>query len=252
MTLSERHMLILNVLESSGKVSVSHLSELAHVSEMTIRRDLEALERDGLLRRVHGGAVSTVSLSYEPPFSVRAQRNAETKARLAAKAGSLIADGETVILDVGTTVTEVARAIRGRKNLTVFTANLWAADLLADEPGINLMVSGGKVRPGERSLVGDYATHAFKDLVFDTFIMGIAAIDGELGFTEYNLEDAHVKRAALRAARRCIVVADSSKLAKVAFSKVCPLDGVDILVTDAGVEKHMKMFEMHEIEVVIA
>ncbi len=245
-------MLILNALENSGKVSVTELSQLARVSDMTIRRDLEALEHDGLLRRVHGGAVSAVSLSYEPPFAIRSQLNGETKARLASKAASFLVDGETVIIDVGTTSTEVARALRGRRNLTVFTANLWAADLLADEPGISLMVSGGKVRPGERSLVGEYATEAFRDLVFDTFIMGIAAFDGQVGFTEYNMDDARVKRAAIAAARRCIVVADSSKFGKVAFAKVCSLDEVDILVTDAGVEEHLEMFKAYDIEIVVA
>ncbi len=199
---------------------------------MTVRRDLEALERDGVLKRVHGGAISAVSTSYEPPFVSRASRNAEAKERIGRAAAGLLSEGETVILDVGTTTLEVARALRGRRNITVLTPSFRAAQLLADEPGIRLMVTGGVVRPGELSLVGDLAEQAFRDLRFDTFLMGVGGIDADAGLTEFNLDDARVKRTALASVRRCVVVADASKLGKVAFARVCPLEGIDVLVTD--------------------
>lgn len=232
MDVRERRELVLELLERKGRVTVAELSARASVSEMTIRRDLEALEREGVLKRVHGGAITAVSASYEPPFAVRAQRAAEAKERIGRAAAALLAEGETVILDVGTTTLEVAKALRGRRNLTIITPSLRAAEVLAGEPGLRLMVTGGMVRPGELSLVGDLAEGAFRDFRFDTFVMGVGGIDPDAGLTEFNPEDARVKRAALASARRCIVVADSSKLGKVAFARICPLERVDALVTD--------------------
>lgn len=232
MDVRARRELIVETLDRRGRVSVGELALAASVSEMTIRRDLEALERQGVLRRVHGGAVSSVSMSFEPPFAIRAQRAVEAKERIGRAAASLLGEGETVIIDVGTTTLEVAKALRGRRDLTIITPSLRVAELLSAEAGLRLMLTGGTLRRGELSLVGDLAEGAFRDLRFDTFVMGVGGIDLEDGLTEFNPDDARVKRAALASARRCIVVADSSKLGKVAFARICPLDRVDVLVTD--------------------
>lgn len=228
-----RRELVLELLHRKGRVTVSEVSALTEVSEMTVRRDLETLEREGALKRVHGGAISAVSTSYEPPFAIRARRAGEAKERIGRAAADLLREGETVILDVGTTTLQVARSLRGRRNLTVLTPSLRAAEVLADEPGIRLMVAGGVVRAGERSLVGDYAEHSFSELRFDTFVMGVGGIEAEAGLTEFNPDDARVKRAALGSAQRCLVSADSSKFGRVAFARICPLEEVDVLVTDA-------------------
>jgi DeoR/GlpR family transcriptional regulator of sugar metabolism len=227
-----RRELVLDLLERKGRVTVAEVSALTEVSDMTVRRDLEALEREGALKRVHGGAISAVSTSYEPPFALRAQRSVAAKERIGRAAAGLLREGETVILDVGTTSVQVAHSLVGRRNLTVVTPSLRAAGLLGDEPGIRLIVTGGVVRPGERSLVGDYAERAFADLRFDTFVMGVGGIEAEAGLTEFNLDDARVKRAAIARAQRCLVAADSSKLGRVAFARICALDAVDVLVTD--------------------
>ncbi len=231
-TRQDRHRAIFETIQSKGHVTISDLSQVLQVSEMTVRRDLALLEREGLVKRVYGGATSAVSLSYEPPFSVRAQKRADAKKRIGQSAASFIQEGQTVILDVGSTAVEVAKSLRGRQNITVLTPSLQIANTLADEPGITMMVSGGLLRRGERSLVGDLAKHAFEELIFDVFVMGIAGIHSEIGLTEYNLQDAQVKSAALKASRQCLVVADSSKLGKVAFAKICLLDRVSLLVTD--------------------
>lgn len=245
--------MVMELLQTKGEVSVAELSSRAAVSEMTVRRDLEALEREGVLKRVHGGAITAISRSYEPPFAARAKINVEVKERIGRLAASLLAEGETAILDVGTTTLEVARALRGRRNLTILTPSLRAAQLLANEPGIRLMVTGGLARPGELSLVGDLAERAFVDLRFDTFVMGVAGIEADAGLTEYNLDDARVKRSALAGARRCVVVADSSKLGKVAFARICSLDPVDVLVTDAGAtDEALEPISSAEVEVMIA
>jgi DeoR/GlpR family transcriptional regulator of sugar metabolism len=248
-----RRELLLELLERKGRVMVSEISALAEVSEMTVRRDLEALEREGALKRVHGGAISVVSTSYEPPFGARARRNIAAKERIGRVAGDLLQEGETVILDVGTTPLEVAKSLRGRRKLTVLTPSLRAAEVLAEEPGIRLMMTGGVVRPGERSLVGDYAERAFSELRFDTFVMGVGGIHAEAGLTEFNLDDARVKRGALQSAQRCVVVADSSKLGRIAFALICPLEKVDVVVTEAdAAPDELAPLEAADVEVILA
>ncbi len=242
----------MRMLEAKGRVTVIELSRLTDVSEMTIRRDLEALEREELLKRTRGGAVSVISLSYEPPYILRKDSHTSAKTRIARRAAEVLNEGETVILDVGTTAVEVARALKGRVNLTVLTSNLWAAAILADEPGIVLMLTGGKTRARERSLVGNLATRAFSELVFDVFIMGVAGIHPEFGITDYNIEEALVKRAALGASRRHIIVADSSKIGKVAFAKLCGLEQIDMIITDDDAPDELAALRSEDIELVVA
>jgi DeoR/GlpR family transcriptional regulator of sugar metabolism len=165
----------------------------------------------------------------------------------------MIGERETVIIDVGTTTLETARALRGRRNLTVLTSSLHIANVLAKEPGIRLMVTGGTVTPGDLSLIGDLAEEAFSRLRFDTFVMGVAGVDAEVGCTEFSADDARVKRAALATVRRCIVVADSSKLGVVTFARICPLDSVDVVVTDARAQAdQLAALESTHVEVIVA
>jgi DeoR/GlpR family transcriptional regulator of sugar metabolism len=228
----DRQQLILDALERDGRVLVSELSADAGVSEMTIRRDLEALEHAGALSRVHGGAVPAQSRSYEPPFAARAQRNVDAKRRIALAAAQLLHDGETAILDAGTTTLELARALRGRRNLRLLALSLHIAEVLVDEPGLTVMLGGGVARPGERSLIGPLAERSFTDLSFDTLFLTVGGVDLDGGLTEYNLDDAAVKRAAFASARRRVAVADASKLGKHAFARICTIDELDVLVTD--------------------
>jgi DeoR/GlpR family transcriptional regulator of sugar metabolism len=223
---------MLQLLQEKGELSVTDLSQRTGASLMTIRRDLQVLEQEGALRRVHGGAISAAARGYLPPYSVRETRDLEAKRRIGMAAASMIGERETVILDVGTTTLETARALHGRHNLTVITSSLHVANVLAKEQGIRLMITGGTVTPGDLSLVGDLAEDAFSRLRFDTFVMGVAGLDADVGCTEFSTEDARVKRAALATVRRCIVVADSSKLGVVTFARICPLDSVNVVVTD--------------------
>jgi DeoR/GlpR family transcriptional regulator of sugar metabolism len=229
----DRHRLILETLERDGRVVVSELSAHTGVSEMTIRRDLGALEHVGELNRVHGGAVTARSRSYEPPFATRVRRRHDAKRRIGRAAADLLRDGDTAILDAGTTTLELARALRGRRRLRLLALSLHIADLLVDNPAITVMLPGGIARPGERSLIGAPAERTLADLSFDTFFMTVGGIDLEAGVTEYNLDDAAIKRAALASSRRHVAVADASKLATVAFAHICPLEQLDVLVTDA-------------------
>ncbi|MDW5326807.1 DeoR/GlpR family DNA-binding transcription regulator [Plantactinospora sp. KLBMP9567] len=232
MSAQERHQAIVETLLTSGRVTVAELSARTGVSEMTIRRDLELLEREGLLQRVHGGAVSTVSGSYEPPFAVRVRQHADAKARIGAAAAELIGGNETVVVDAGTTALATARALRGRRQLTVCALSVPASTELADEPGIRLIAAGGDVRAGEHCFVGPLAERIFEELRFDTFVLSVGGADPETGLTDFNLDDIRVKRAAIGASRRRVVVADSTKLGRATFARIGPVQLADVLVTD--------------------
>jgi len=253
MAVLERHDQTLKLLGDRGEVSVAALSRSLAVSEMTIRRDLEALERQGLLRRVHGGAISVVSRGYEPPFGLRAARSTEAKARIGALAASLISPGEALIIDVGTTALELARELADRSGLTVLTPSFRAAELLNRNADLRVIVTGGILRPGELSFVGDLAERAFADLHCDVVYLGAGGIDATVGVSEFNLDDARVKRAAVASARRCVVLADSSKLGRVAVASVCPVDRIDVLITDEGAPAEtIERLRERDVEVLVA
>jgi DeoR/GlpR family transcriptional regulator of sugar metabolism len=238
----DRRHLTLERLAERGEVAVAELSREAGVSEMTVRRDLEALEREGVLRRVHGGAISAVSRSYEPPFALRAGRSQEAKARIGRLAASLLSEGDTAVIDVGTTTLELARALTGASGLTILTPSLRAADALSATEGVRVILTGGILRPGELSLIGDLAERAFEDLHCDTAFIGVGGIEPVAGLTEFNLDDTRVKRSALASARRCVALADATKLGKVAFARICPLERVDVLVTDSSAGEEVLEF----------
>jgi DeoR/GlpR family transcriptional regulator of sugar metabolism len=174
----------------------------------------------------------------EAPYGIRALENFQAKAALGIAAAGLLAEGETVILDGGSTAMEVARALRDRR-MTVMPLALRPVFELDGSPGIKLLLPGGEVRPGELSLIGSLTEPAFAELRFDTFVMGICGIDAEAGVTTHLLAEAAVKRSAARAARRVIAVADASKLGQVAFGHVCDLTDLDILVTDASADERI-------------
>ena len=252
MELQSRHEMVLELVLERGEVSVAELSQRAGVTPMTIRRDLETLEAAGAVQRVHGGVIIANSRGYASPYSVRAQRSQEAKKRIGQAAAGMLQEREAVIIDVGTTTLQVAAALDGKRNLTVATPSLHIANLLADNRGIRLIVTGGMVDAGELSMVGDFAEEVFSRLRCDTFVMGVGGIDVEAGCTEFSLEDAGVKRAALASARRCIVVADSSKLGQVSLAHVCPVDRVDVLVTDSSApEQELSRLVGEHMEVVV-
>ena len=231
----ERHQAILSILENQGSVLVANLVSQFDVSEMTIRRDLVTLERKGLLRRVHGGAISDRGRSYEPPFLSRSTTNQEEKARIGRLAAELIHSGESITLDVGTTTLEVARNIVGKQNLTIITPCFQIANLLYENPAIRLILSGGILRPSELSMIGHLAERVFEEFYVDSLFLAAAGIDFETGLTEYNLEDTLVKRAMIRSAKQVILVADASKFDRVAFTAIAPLDVVNTVVTDKSI-----------------
>ncbi|MGY3679295.1 DeoR/GlpR family DNA-binding transcription regulator [Streptomyces sp. TE33382] len=237
MGVADRLDLTLRLVQGAAdRVSVAELSQRLGVSEMTVRRDLDALERQDLVRRVHGGAVATKAREEGAGFVAREPWQAATKDRLGARVAAMVEPGSRVLLDAGTTTVHVAEHLAARGPLTVAVLSLQAAVCLADRPGIDLLIVGGRSRPGERSLVGPLALRTLESLAFDCFIMSIGGVHAEHGWSEFSLDDAAVKQAGLAQATRTVAVADATKLGVRAFSQVAPLGVVDGFVTDTGAE----------------
>jgi DeoR/GlpR family transcriptional regulator of sugar metabolism len=235
----DRLRAIVDALRTNDTVTVAELAAEHRVSEMTIRRDLDELAQQGVVRRIRGGALSLLLRGEEPPFGVRERQAADEKRRIAAEVAALIADGEAVLLDSGTTALQTAHALYDRR-LTVLPLSLQAAHALSTAPRIHLILPGGEVRPGELSFTGPLTENALKALRFDTAVIGPCGLSAEHGITAHDLADVAVKRAAIASARRVIVATDSQKFTRTAFGAVCPLDRIDVVVTDAAIppEQH--------------
>ncbi len=240
---AERRGEILAIVQKKGGITIDEICAHFDVSEMTARRDLQELDREGLLRRVHGGGVIAFGRSYEPPYQSRSQLNLEVKKAIGRKAVELINDGDSIALDIGTTTLEVARALKNRRNLTVVTASLPIAYELVSNHSLGkdlrLILTGGIVRAGELSLIGHISENTYSEIHVDKAFIGIGGISLEDGLTDYNLEDSLVKRSLIRTARQIIVVADASKFGRTTFTSVCPLSAIDTIVTDPSAPKAM-------------
>lgn len=257
MNVVERHNKIVEIVLEKGRITIPDICEMFDVSEMTARRDLNELDRQGLLRRIHGGAIANLGRSYEPPFQIRATKNQEAKNAIGRKAAELIYDGDSIALDVGTTTIEIVHGLKGKRNLTIITHCLQVANMIVStlslETDARLILTGGIIRPQELSMIGNLPERAYREFHVDKAFIGIAGISLEDGLTEYNIEDSQIKKILLRSAREKIVVADSSKFGVTTFVSVAPLAAVDKIVTDANAPEGMveKIREMG-VEVICA
>jgi len=231
----ERHDTIIQLIKSGQPVKVMDLSLLLNVSEATIRRDLQELENSGLLQRTHGGAVAP-QLGAELSFHDREVCFLDEKRQIALMAANLVKDGETILLDAGTTTREIARALCG-KRLTVATNNIDVATIFADEENIEVLVLGGILRKSINSLVGPLTNSMLKLFCFDKVFLAANAVDCTFGATTPTLVEAETKKAMLQAAKATILVVDHSKFEQKAFAKICSLDELSMLITDSGIDQ---------------
>lgn len=232
----ERQSKIVEIVMARGSISIPDIREHFDVSEMTARRDLNELDRQGLLRRVRGGAIAGLGRSYEPPFPIRATKNQSAKTAIGHQAAELVYDGDSIALDVGTTTLEVVRGLKPKRNLTIITSCLQIANLVVDtlslDADVRLILTGGIVRPRELSMIGPIPHMVYGDLHVDKAFIGIAGISLVDGLTEFNIEDTQTKQILIRSAREKIVVADGSKFGVTTFATVAPLQSIDTIVTD--------------------
>jgi DeoR/GlpR family transcriptional regulator of sugar metabolism len=228
----------LREVDRSGGVRVSKLVDILTVSDMTVRRDIEALAARGLVMKVHGGATAVGGRSDdEPGFHVKSQMNPVQKSAIARVAAGLISPGTSIAISAGTTTYAVANKLLNVPNLTVVTNSPRVADLLHNpqRDDLTVVLTGG-VRTPSDALAGPVADATLRSMHVDTLILGVHGIDQIAGLTTANLIEAATNRALITTARRVIVVADNSKWGVIGLSTIAALDQVDVLVTDAEID----------------
>ena len=229
-----RQARILDELRRSGGVRVADLTELLQVSDMTVRRDLDVMDRKGLLTKVHGGATAVETAhAIEPTFDSKAMRERLEKEAIAAHAARLIKPGMAISITAGTTTWALAPHLAGIPDLTVVTNSLKVAEVLYDQerPDLTVVLTGG-IRTPSDGLVGPIAVQAIRSLRVDLVVMGIHGIDLRAGLTTPNLMEAETNRAMVESARRLVVVADHTKYGVIGLSQIAQLGAVDTLITD--------------------
>jgi DeoR/GlpR family transcriptional regulator of sugar metabolism len=253
----ERQNKIVELVHQNGQIEITDICEMFDISDMTARRDLNDLDRKGLLRRVHGGAIANLGRSYEPPFQTRAVKNQEAKTSIGLKAAELVYDGDSIALDVGTTTLEIVAGLKGKRNLTIVTSCLQIATKVVDQISLEidarLILTGGIVRPRELSMIGPIPEQVYQDLHVDKAFIGIGGINLEDGLTEYNIEDTQIKRMMICSAREKIVVVDGAKFGVTTFASVAPLAAIDKIVTDTSAPMAMvEEIRKRGVEVIVA
>jgi len=225
---------IFHRLLADGYIDAKTLSADLGVDTSTIRRDLDALAREGKVERTHGGARPIDGAGPEVPYAAKKDVRRAEKSAIAAVAAAMVSDGESVVLDSGSTTYEVAVALRQRSSLTVLTNDLRIAKYVATFPDVRLLVSGGELLGSVYTLVGDHAVRFMSSYSADWAFLGADAIDPAAGITNTNTLEVPIKRALMGAAARTVLVADHSKFGQRALAKVAALDDVDVIVTDSG------------------
>ncbi len=228
----ERRNEILAKLLVDGKVIVSDLSRQYHVTEETIRRDLEKLDNDGLAKKTYGGAVRNESFNIDVPYNVRKQTNVSGKQHIAGIIGSMIEDGDYIVLDASTTALFVVKNILQKKKITLITNSIEILLELSNKTDWNILSTGGVLKEGGLSLVGYQAEKMISTFHVDLAVCSCKGIDSEMGITDSNEKDAEVKKAFFRAAKKKVLAVDSTKFDKISFVQVSELSGVDTIVTD--------------------
>jgi DeoR family fructose operon transcriptional repressor len=249
----ERHRRIAELARGEGRVEVSGLAELFGVSTETVRRDLSALEGQGVLRRTHGGAVPVERLVIEPEVAERLSAMSGEKKRIAKAALRFLPDRGSVLLDAGTTTGALAEQLPAGRELTVVTNCLPIAGLLAHQPSVCVIMAAGRIRARTLAAVDDLAARSIEGFVPDVAFIGTNGLTVEKGATTPAVAEAAAKRAMIRSARRVVLLADHTKVGQEHFARFAEVGEIDALVTDAGLEDGAaEEFERRGVEVVRA
>src|SRR4051794_27495245 len=241
MLAAQRQARIVQHLQEDGFVEIARLSTDFGVDRSTVRRDLHALERRGLVRRSRGGALAgPASGEADIPYAVKRIHQTPAKEAIAAYAAQLVGPAEAVLLDSGSTTFQLARALRQRNDISVVTNDLNVAMCLAESAGIQLVVTGGILLESVYALVGPRTVAELHELHVDRAFLGADAIHHEDGITNVTFVEVEVKRAMIETAREIVVLADATKFGHRALAPVCALDAIDLIVTDEGLDPDVR------------
>lgn len=248
-----RRRRILEWIQEEGAARVRDLAVAFGVSEATIRQDLERLEGDGFVTREHGGAFLNSMPAQTQSLTLHHQDNMDKKRKIGALAASLVRDGETLILDAGTTTTEVANRLVTRRDLTVITNALNIAITLGAVPGFAVHMPGGQFKAPTLSLSGDKSVEYFRNIFAGKLFLATAGVAVDTGLTYPSFADLQLKEAMIRAASHVYLVADSTKINKSAFTRLGALEVINSFITDDGIsDRDAKEFEARGIELLVA
>ncbi len=249
----ERRNAILAKLSIEGKVVVSDLAAEYEVTEETIRRDLDKLDREGFARKTYGGAVKNESFNIDLPFQVRKQSNVESKQKIAAVIGSMIKDGDYIMLDSSTTALYVIKNILDRKKITLITNSVEILFELCNKPDWTIISTGGTLKEGGLSLLGYQAERMVEGYHVDLAVCSCKGLDISAGVTDSNDRDSQIKKAFFASAKRKILAVDSSKFNKTSFVKICDIRDVDIIATNEEPGENWKnAIEQQGVELVVS
>lgn len=252
MFLEERRQNILNILNEKKKVLVEDLSSIFSVSEVTIRKDLEYLEKHNLLKRTHGGAISNESFIDVPALYQRRILNKCLKEKIGIRTAELLKNGETIIIDSGTTTIEVIKHINKIKNLNIITNSLEICNEALRFDNIRIVATGGEIIKDNQSMRSLFAEQVVKNFNANKAIIGVSALSLEHGFTTSDEITARLKKQMLMSSKQKIVIGDSSKFGTVSFYTICKFDEIDILITDNKISKeYLEAFTNKGIKVYI-
>ena len=249
-----RHREIANLLRAGGSVSVVRLAEALGVSVVTVRHDLDVLERQQVLRRVRGGAIAVRPARFQRSLHPLNSAFEPEKQRIGELAASLVRDGETIIIDAGSTTLALARALpRSLQDVAVVTTALDVALEMEAHAGVKVVVTGGTVAKPQRCLVPPFATTLLQQINADVAFLACSGVDAQKGFTTQSWEEAEVKHAILAAASRVVFLADHGKIGHVATAKIMDLAGAELLVTDSGASgASLRALELAGLNVILA
>lgn len=237
---AERQKKMIEYIENNTSAQIHELAERFHVSEATVRRDLDDLDQQGAIRRTHGGAIKMDrSTSYEHMYSEKIDLMTEEKQRIAQYAAGMVHNGDTIIIDSGTTTFFIAQALSRHENLTLITNDLYIAYQTPIHPSSTLIVTGGMRRQGRQELVGTVPENFIRETHVDIAFIGVDGIDLTGGVTNANFAEVGVKRLMLDAGMRSVIVADHSKFGRVALARICDIRQADLILTDRGIEEEM-------------
>lgn len=248
----ERRIRILELIRQRKKLTVNELCNVLQVSPATIRGDLRDLDRDGYLVRTHGGAIEKSRAGFEQISSQRRTENLAAKQAIAAEASRLVEDGDTILLDTGTTTLELAHRLHSSRDVTVVTNDLEIARVVEEAAGIQVVFLGGTLRKGYHCTVGPAGVRMVQDLRVDKAFMATNSLSLEAGATTPDLHQAETKKAMIAVSRKFVLLCDSSKIGRESFARFADLERIDVLVTERIADEDRLRFEERGIEVLVA
>jgi DeoR/GlpR family transcriptional regulator of sugar metabolism len=231
----QRREKIIELLRENGSCRIQELKKIFKVSEPTIRQDLEIMEQSGLIIRQHGGAFISNYSSFASTIQLERHTNMDLKARISAKAAEFVSSGDSIILDSGTTITEMIKHLANKKNLKIVTPAINITLALGKEPTNTILMTGGEFKAPTLSLTGEKSIGIFKDLYVEKLFLAAGGFSLTAGLTYPSFTDLPLKKAMINSAKTVYLLVDSSKLEKVLFASLGCLDKINFLITDSGI-----------------